>query len=95
MGLWPYGPHNEITRSLVLKHIHIVKNGTRKYRRRVPHDLQSVLGKKEFIRVLGKTDTEVMRNYHPYHEHVEQLLASVSPTSDAAELASIKTNIEV
>ncbi len=54
LDLWPYKVHiqvhNEMTRSLVFKD----QNGTRKYRRRVPHDLQSVLEKKEFVKVLGK-----------------------------------------
>lgn len=83
-----------MTRRLMFKHIRTEKNGTIKYRRRVPEKLQSVLRKREFVKVLGKTELEAMRNYQAYHEHVEQLLLSASHSSDASDLAAIKDSIE-
>lgn len=83
-----------MTRSFVSSYIRTDKNGTRKYRRRVPKHLQSFLGKREFVKVLGKCELEAMRNYPAYHEHVEQLLRSARHSSDAGELATIKDSIE-
>ncbi|MFX0543721.1 hypothetical protein ACEWPM_018745 [Roseovarius sp. S4756] len=78
----------------MFKHLRTEKNGTVKYRRRIPKDLQQVLGKREFVKVLGKTELEVMRNYPGYHDHVEHLLRSSNPSSDASELPAIKDSIE-
>jgi len=83
-----------MTRSLVIKYIRIDKNGIRKYRRRVPQSLQRVLGKTEFVKVLGKSEQEVLRNYAPFHDHVEQLLRAAYSTANASELVTIKADIE-
>lgn len=88
------GSTKPMTRSLVIKHLRIQENGTYKYRRRVPQKLQKTLGKTEFVKVLGKSEYEALRNYQPYHDHVEHLLNSARPQADAAELVSIKTGIE-
>jgi len=61
-----------MTRSLVFKYIRIDSNGTRKYRRRVPKELQSVLGKQEFFKVLRKTELEAMRNYPVSRDQTER-----------------------
>ncbi|WP_238372260.1 site-specific integrase [Heliomarina baculiformis] len=83
-----------MTRAFVIKHLRTEANGTRKYRRRVPKGLQSALGKTEFVKVLGKTEQEALRNYGPYHDHVERLLRSATPKQNAADLVRIKADIE-
>ena len=35
-----------------------------------------------------------MKNYGPYHDHIEQLLVSTKPLSDPAELLKVKASIE-
>ena len=83
-----------MTRAFVIKHLRIEPDGTRKYRRRVPRELQSTLGKTEFVKVLGKTEAEALRNYGPYHDHVERILRSTNPKDEAAQLVEIKKGIE-
>lgn len=83
-----------MTRTLVVKHLRIEKNGAYKYRRRVPDRLQAVLGKSEIVRVLGKSETEAMRNYPSIHDHVDLLFKSTSSTSSTAETWAIKSAIE-
>ena len=78
-----------MTRSLVIKHLKIDSNGKYKYSRRVPKKLQSILGKKEFSKVLDRTEFEAMRNYGPYHDRIEQLLRTARPTSDASEILAV------
>jgi len=75
-----------MTKRFMTKYLKIDNSGNRKYRRRVPGGLQSGLGKKEFVKLLGKTDDEAMKNYGPYHAHIEQLLVSTKSLSDPAEL---------
>jgi len=77
------------------KYVRVDSRGNYKYRRRVPANLQSVLGKKEFVKLLGKTDAEAMRNYGSYHRHIEQLLTETHPVSEQADLLDIKASIEV
>ncbi len=76
------------------KYVRIDSRGNYKYRRRVPENLQSVLGKKEFVKLLGKTGAEAMRNYGPYHEHIERLILQTTPESDYTKLLAIKAAIE-
>lgn len=83
-----------MTRRLVVKHLRIEKNGTYKYRRRVPERLQSALRKSEIVKVLGRSEPEAMRNYLPFHDHVEHLLRSTKPSSASSDLWSLKSSIE-
>lgn len=83
-----------MTRCLVLKHTRSEKNGTTKYRRRVPQKLQTVLGKSEIVKVLGRTESEVLANYQPFHEHVEQLFRSATLGSEAVSLTEVKAQME-
>lgn len=54
-------------------------NGRWRYRRRVPDRLRPALGKREFIKVLGASDAEAMRNFGAFHRHVEDTLAHGRP----------------
>lgn len=76
------------------KYVRIDSRGNYKYRRRVPENLQPVFGKKEFVKLLGKTDAEAMRNYGRYHEHIERLVSLTKPESDHSRLLAIKAAIE-
>ncbi|MDP5220038.1 site-specific integrase [Ruegeria sp. 2205SS24-7] len=78
----------------MVKHLRIEKNGTYKYLRRVPERLRSALGKSEIVKVLGRSEPEAMRNYLPFHDHVEHLLRSTKPSSASSDLWSLKSSIE-
>ncbi|MER9776590.1 tyrosine-type recombinase/integrase [Mesorhizobium sp. M0220] len=55
---------------------HVQPRGNRKvYRRKVPKALQGILGKKEMVLRLGKTDAEVRRQYDATHAEAEQIFA--------------------
>ncbi|MER8389055.1 tyrosine-type recombinase/integrase [Mesorhizobium sp. M1380] len=55
---------------------HVQPRGNRKvYRRKVPKALQSILGKKEMVLRLGKTDAEVRKQYDATHAEAEQIFA--------------------
>jgi len=89
------GPQTLMTRKFMIKYVRIDSRGNYKYRRRVPAKLQPALGKKEFVKLLGTTDTEAMQNYGPYHEHIEKLLTLTQPVSGLAELLAVKAALEV
>lgn len=55
---------------------HVQPRGNRKvYRRKVPKALQGILGKKEMVLRLGKTDAEVRKQYDATHAEAEQIFA--------------------
>jgi hypothetical protein len=61
--------------TVALKHIQCDTNGSLRYKRRVPKDIQPLFGGREyFIKVLGKTKAEALARYGPYHKHVERLI---------------------
>lgn len=83
-----------MTRAFVTKHIRVDNNGTHKYRRLVPKALQKTLGKTEFVKVLGRSQAEAMRNDGAYHDHVEKLLQSKTPSSEVESLIQAKSDLE-
>ena len=56
---------------LVLKYAKRAKSGGYIYRRRVPQDLLSIIGKREFKPVLGETEAVAVRAYARVHDAVE------------------------
>jgi hypothetical protein len=57
-----------------LKHVQVTATGHR-YRRRIPLLVKEVLGGKEwFLRPLGKSQAEAIRNYGKVHEEFERLV---------------------
>jgi len=76
------------------KYVRIDGRGNYKYRRRVPQELQPVLGKKEFVKSLGASEAEAMQNYSAYHAHVERLLSSSTPVSELSEKLEIAASLE-
>lgn len=61
---------------LVLKYVQRTKTGRWRYRRRVPDQLQSILGKREFVRSLGETERQALRSYPRVHAEAEAQLRS-------------------
>lgn len=56
---------------LVLKYAKRTKSGGYVYRRRVPQDLLSIIGKREFKPALGKSEAVAVRAYARVHDAVE------------------------
>jgi integrase len=66
---------------------HVQPRGNRRvYRRKVPKALQGILGKKEMVLRLGKTDAEVRKQYDATHAEAEQIFAKAWD-----ELRGVKT----
>ena len=57
------------------------------YRRRVPDSLKGVTGKRGFLKVSGRTETEVLTFCGPVHQRIEHMVAlaerGVTTLSDA------------
>lgn len=64
-----------MTAKLSLPHLKIDQNGRFRYRRRVPENLRESLGKTEFIKVLGRTESEAILAYGPFNRQVENMIA--------------------
>ena len=72
---------------LVLKHVERTTSGSFQYRRRVPKDVASVIGKAMFKKKLGDTRQEALAVYPRYHAQVEREIAAARrrlALSDAA-----------
>jgi hypothetical protein len=76
-----------------MKYVKRLKDGSYKYRRRVPDHLQKVFGKSEFSRFLGRTEEEALRAYPDVHEHFERIIKNIPNTATASEIASLKEQI--
>lgn len=61
--------------NLTMKHVQIDNNGRYRYRRRVPESLKKLVGKGEFVKVLGQSENEALGNYGTIHRHCEHLIA--------------------
>lgn len=68
------------------------------YRRRVPKALQGTVTGGEFVRVLGKTQSEALTRYGAVHGHLEHLLAlakhGVEGLSPAALQEALKAKLQ-
>ncbi len=86
----------------VLLYIQTTKSGTR-YRRRIPQDVKELLNKTWFLKPLGKTRSEIIRNYGPTNEEFERLVEGAqrrlsqetSEPLDIQELTDIELYQEV
>lgn len=72
------------------------RTGRYVYRRRVPAALAEVIQKREFLKVLGRTECEALSQYGRYHEHIEHLIAlakhgvvGISETQQRAQLIAL------
>ncbi|QUJ76105.1 hypothetical protein KDD17_14435 [Sulfitobacter albidus] len=82
-----------MTTRFAMKYVKQLKDGSYKYRRLVPKPLQTVLGKKEFSRHLGRTEEEALKAYPAVHEHFERVVANVPAETGAAEIEALKQQI--
>lgn len=78
---------------LVLKHVFRTKAGTWHYRRRLPGDVISIVGKGEFKRLLGSTEREALRNFPKVNLEFERLVAGARMRRDPGALTG--TALEV
>lgn len=61
---------------LVLQYVKQTKNGGFHYRRRVPQDIEELIGKREFKSVLGASRAEALKVYSRVHSSVQREIAS-------------------
>ncbi|MGJ8590168.1 MAG: hypothetical protein ACSHXW_18845, partial [Yoonia sp.] len=64
-----------MTKRLQMKYLKFDPRGQYRYRRRVPKELAKVLGKSEFVKVLGHDEEEALKEYLKYHRFVERLIS--------------------
>lgn len=72
------------------------RTGSFEYRRRVPKVLEGLVKKREFLKVLGKTQSEAMMHYGREHERVEHIISlakngvtGLSPLEQSKRLAAL------
>jgi len=66
----------------IMRHVQIDANGRYRYRRGIPEKYRKFLGKREFLKVLGTTEAEAIRQYQAVHDHFDRklkALASLKP----------------
>ena len=73
-----------------LRYTQLDRNGCWRYRRRVPDWLRSLLRKTEFVKVLGRTEADALRNFGPDHRHVETILAHGRPLGGADTFLDVR-----
>ena len=78
---------------LVVKYVQN-KAGTYTYRRRIPGNLQLMLGKTELKKVLGKSESQALKNYQSFHKEVERLLQSAQGAA-ASKAVVPRTELKV
>jgi DNA-binding MarR family transcriptional regulator len=76
-----------------VKYLKRRKAGDYRYRRRVPQGLSTVLGKTEFVKVLGRSEIEAIKAYADFHDHVEALIRTAGKGGAAPDPRSIKEAI--
>ena len=72
------------------------RTGSFEYRRRVPKSLEKLVTKREFLKVLGKTQSEAVMRYGAEHEKIEHLVSlakfgvtGLSPMEQSKKLAAL------
>lgn len=72
------------------------RTGSFEYRRRVPKSLEKLVAKREFLKVLGKTQSEAVMRYGAEHEKIEHLVSlakfgvtGLSPMEQSKKLAAL------
>lgn len=61
---------------LVVKHVKCNDSGVWKYRRRVPDDIISVVGKREFKGTIGYSREEALRTWPKFHAEIDEQIAA-------------------
>ena len=68
--------------TFLMRYVQIDANGRYRYRRGIPEKYRKLLGRREFLKVLGTTEAEAIRQYQAVHDHFDRKLKA---------LASLKT----
>lgn len=82
--------HKHMSKRLQVKYLKFDSRGQYRYRRRVPVGLVKILGKREFVKVLGRTETEALQAYSAYHDYVESLISGTSAPRTVTDPKEIK-----
>lgn len=61
---------------LILKYVQRTKSGRYRYRRRIPEQLQPMLGKREIVTALGESNRQALRRYPQIHAEAERVLSA-------------------
>lgn len=73
---------------IILKHFTRTPQGTYKYRRRVPGDVLTAIGKREFLKVLGDNYDAAVRAYGSFHAVVEAQINSARSKKNKIDAAA-------
>lgn len=79
---------------LVLKYVVNSKAGTFHYRRRVPKEVASTLGKREFKKLLGNSERDALAVYPRYHATVEREISDALRAQNRAVRRGPETDRE-
>ena len=79
-----------MARAFVTKHLRHNRNGTISYRRRIPEQVQKFTGKKEFVKLLGKSEAEALRRYASVDAEFERLIRTGTVANDNNDRVSAK-----
>jgi hypothetical protein len=79
-----------MTKPFSLRYTQLDQNGCWRYRRRVPDRLRPLLGKTEFVKVLGRTEAEALHAFGLYHRHVETILKHGRPLGGADTFLDVR-----
>ncbi|MBQ9353660.1 tyrosine-type recombinase/integrase [Phyllobacterium sp.] len=76
-------------KTIILKYMTRTKTGSFEYRRQVPKELRDIVGKYEFKKVLGLTETAAIKAWPTYNSWVERQIADArKPKTATAEAIS-------
>ncbi|TCA20852.1 tyrosine-type recombinase/integrase [Rhizobium leguminosarum] len=82
-------------KTIILKYVTKTKTGSFEYRRQVPVTLRERLGRYEFKKVLGLTETEAIKAWPSYNDWVERQITNArAPGQRATTIETIRTAMD-
>ncbi|TCA66007.1 tyrosine-type recombinase/integrase [Rhizobium leguminosarum] len=82
-------------KTIILKYLSKTPSGSFEYRRQVPTALRERIGKYEFKKVLGFTESAAIKAWSAYHDLVEkQLAAARRPVTTAPTVETVRTAMD-
>ncbi|PDT19787.1 site-specific integrase [Rhizobium hidalgonense] len=82
-------------KTIILKYLSKTPSGSFEYRRQVPTALRERIGKYEFKKVLGLTESSAIKAWPGYHDVVErQLAAAKLPAAAAPTMECVRTALD-
>jgi integrase len=76
-----------------MKYLKFDLRGQYRYRRRVPKKLVKFLGKREFIKLLGRDEDEALREYPKYHKFVERVISGTHQNATSLDPKAIMETV--